>query len=103
MVVGGLGGLGKDLIQWLAARGGRHFITLSRSGALSEEASDFITEQKLRGVTIVAEKCDVSVEADFISLLTRMEHDELPPVRGVINSAMVLEVCVPAMGTVDFH
>lgn len=68
-------------------------MTLSRSGARNDEATAFIDEMRSRGVTVIAEKSDVCSEADLKNLLSKCGPDNaLPPLRGVIQSAMVLEV-----------
>lgn len=44
VLVGGFGGLGIRLIRWLASRGARTIVTISRSGAKSAAAKTYIEE-----------------------------------------------------------
>ena len=78
----------------MVERGARTIMTLSRSGARDEQALSFIDEMHSLGVAVIAQKCDISSEEDVKDLLSKCARDDgMPPVRGVIQSAMVLEVC----------
>lgn len=93
LIVGGLGGLGRSIISWMADRGAKSILTLSRSGAGTNQAAAFIDEMKYRGVSVIAKRCDISSEKqvkDVLSDLARVEST--PPIRGVIHAAMALEV-----------
>lgn len=62
----------------------------SRSGASCQAATDMIARLQARGVIIVAPKCDVSDEASLSSLLEECSKT-MPPIKGCINGAMVLQ------------
>lgn len=74
----------------MADRGAKHFIVPSRSGASSKAAADMIAQLQARGVTVIAPKCDVSDAASFGSLLNECSKT-MPPIKGCINGAMVLQ------------
>lgn len=79
----------------MADRGAKHLIVPSRSGASSKAAADLIAQLQERGVTVVAPKCDVSDAASLGSLLDECSKT-LPPIKGCINGAMVLQDAIMA-------
>ncbi|KAL4973041.1 hypothetical protein BDW66DRAFT_169023 [Aspergillus desertorum] len=90
IVVGGLGGLGRCLTSWLAEHGAKHIVALSRSGAKDADSRAFVEAIRRRGVNLIAPHCDVVSPAAVAVMAQGLERSGLPPVRGVINSAMVL-------------
>ena len=89
VVVGGLGGLGRSACQWLVEHGAKNIILLSRN-AKSQANASFLEKLRNLGAKIVADNCDV---ADKLDLARAMDQcKEMPPVRGVIQGAMVLQV-----------
>lgn len=74
----------------MADRGAKHFIVPSRSGASSKAAADIIAQLQARGVTVIAPKCDVSDAGSLGSLLDECSKT-MPPIKGCINGAMVLQ------------
>ena len=91
LVVGGLGGLGRTVIRWMAERGAKNLIIPSRSGPASPDATEVVSELINKNMVIRAPKCDVSAIEELKSLLR--ECSDMPPIRGCINLAMVLQVC----------
>ncbi|KAI0848452.1 polyketide synthase PksD [Daldinia vernicosa] len=89
IVVGGLGGIGRLILKWMAKKGARNLIVPSRSGATSKPATSIITELTEQGVRISTPRCDVSV-ADSFSRALEEHRKTMPPIRGCINAAMVL-------------
>ena len=89
MLVGGLGGLGRSIAQWMVARGAKSMILLSRSGAQKPEAVQVVNEMRAAGATVTVYACDV---ADISRLRSIIEEctETLPPIRGVIQAAMNL-------------
>ncbi|KAL6875418.1 polyketide synthase [Trichoderma longibrachiatum] len=90
MIAGGSGGLGRGIAKWMADRGAKNLILPSRSGASSKAARQTVEELTARGVTVVAPKCDVSSEKELADLLGECART-MPPIKGCINAAMVLE------------
>jgi thioester reductase-like protein len=89
LITGGAGGFGLELARWMAHRGARHLVLSSRSGP-REEASRAIEQMRAAGATVIDARCDVTCRAD-VTRLMRQIHDELPPLKGVIHGAMVLD------------
>ena len=90
LVTGGLGGFGLKTAQWLASRGARSLILVSRSGAASQEAQAAVAELEAQGVTIKAAACDVTDREALADLLDECRR-ERPPLRGVVHAATVID------------
>ncbi|WP_158241887.1 type I polyketide synthase [Tabrizicola sp. TH137] len=86
LVVGGLGGLGLEVAEWLVAAGVRRLALMSRRGSAEGAAAEAVVRWQEQGVEVRPIACDVADEA----ALTRALGD-LVPLAGVIHSAMVLE------------
>ncbi|KAK5948972.1 Type I Iterative PKS [Knufia fluminis] len=89
LVVGGLGGIGRTVCEWLIGRGARNIIVMSRS-ATAEKIRPFADEAAQRGCRVYASACDI---ADKQSIQTAFDDCDknMPPIRGVIQGAMVLQ------------
>jgi NAD(P)-dependent dehydrogenase (short-subunit alcohol dehydrogenase family) len=91
LVAGGSGGLGRAIVRWMADRGAKHIIMASRSGATSDAARELIAELEERDVNVVALQCDVSSESSLAGVLEERTRRDMPPIRGCMNAAMVLQ------------
>ncbi|OJK01160.1 hypothetical protein ASPACDRAFT_26431 [Aspergillus aculeatus ATCC 16872] len=90
-LVGGVGGIGKSLCQLLVDRGAKHLLVLSRNAALiTPDTQQWLQGVQATGATVVLESCDVSNRAQLQAVLAKY-RGELPPIRGVIQAAMVLK------------
>jgi acyl transferase domain-containing protein/NAD(P)-dependent dehydrogenase (short-subunit alcohol dehydrogenase family)/acyl carrier protein len=90
LITGGLGGFGLAVARWMVQRGARHLALLGRRGIHSEQCRQAVTELEQRGARVTVYRADVAQEADLAAVLAAIEHDG-PPLRGVIQAAMVLE------------
>ena len=90
LVTGGLGGFGLRTAQWLADKGARQLILLSRSGPASEEARAAIEAFEQQGVTVLAAACDITDRAALADVLERAKG-ELAPLRGIVHAATVID------------
>jgi NAD(P)-dependent dehydrogenase (short-subunit alcohol dehydrogenase family) len=90
VVVGGVGGIGKSLVRRLLDIGAKHVVLLSRN-AESSLHKTFIAEVAATGVIVKAVDTDVS-DAAALDGAVRDITGLLPPVKGVIQAAMVLQV-----------
>ena len=90
LIAGGLGGLGRSAARWMAKRGAKNLILLSRSGPKSQAAVDLLKELRALGVRVEAPRCDVSSAESLFAAL--QECTALPPIKGCIQGAMVLKV-----------
>lgn len=93
LFAGGLGGIGRVLLAWMVDRGARNLVVPSRSGASSKAARDLISEVTSKGVRILAPCCDVSSKTQVAQMLDEFQARNMPPIKGCINAAMVLQVC----------
>ncbi|KAI1424927.1 polyketide synthase PksD [Xylaria sp. FL1777] len=89
LVAGGLGGIGRSILKWMASRGAKNLIVPSRSGPTSAAAAQVVSELEKKGVKIITPKCDVS-SWDSLSQVLLECGKTLPRIRGCINAAMVL-------------
>ncbi|CAG8364717.1 unnamed protein product [Penicillium salamii] len=92
LLVGGLGGIGRATALWMASRGAKHLIFLNRSG-LNDAAKDTVAALQAAGCTATVFACDVADPAQLTSTLEKARQ-QLPPIRGVIQGAMVLRDCM---------
>ncbi len=90
LITGGLSGFGLATARWLADHGARHLVLMGRSGASTNEAREEISALVQDGVEVLVETSDVTDEDQVRSVLERMRKS-MPPLRGVIHSAMVLD------------
>ncbi|SFD27407.1 type I polyketide synthase [Streptomyces aidingensis] len=89
LISGGLGGLGLSLAGFLAARGAGGLALLGRS-APGPEAEAAIARWRRQGVRVQSYACDVADENAVRTALARV-REELPPLRGVVHAAGVLD------------
>ena len=71
--------------------GARNLIFASRSGVAKQEASELVKVLKEKGVTVAVYSCDIGDASQLAYNLAQTDH--MPPIRGVIQGAMVLQVC----------
>ncbi|KAL5041995.1 hypothetical protein BDW71DRAFT_211602 [Aspergillus fruticulosus] len=93
LVVGGSGGLGRAIIQWMADRGAANIVLISRHGASSKAAAATVAEIEARGINIRAFACDAASKSELASVLATCTRS-MPPIKGCINAAMVLQDAV---------
>ncbi|KAK1993635.1 KR domain-containing protein [Colletotrichum falcatum] len=89
LIIGGLGGLGRSLATEFVACGARNIAFVSRSGDSRPEAKTTVDQLVARGANVKVYRADVSDEASFTAVM-RHCSEEMPPVKGVIQMAMVL-------------
>lgn len=89
-MVGGLGGLGKRLVDWTAEKGARHIVIFSRTAEPDSDTRSFLDKLASSGVTVRVEKCDVSSEESLKQALATIQKT-MPPIRGLFQAAMVLQ------------
>lgn len=100
LIVGGLGGIGRRICEWMVDHGARHLLILSRSG----RTDPFVTGLQKRGCVVRIHSCDVADESQLHAVLQQCHEDNMPPIRGIIQAAMVLkDALVSQMTADDFH
>jgi len=91
MLVGGLGGIGRTTALWMADRGARTLIFVNRSGLSKESSKETVRVLEERGVRVIVYACDVSDSKQMQTMVSELAQ-QAPPIRGVIQAAMVLKV-----------
>ncbi|KAI1134071.1 putative FSP1 [Hypoxylon sp. FL0543] len=103
LLVGGVGGIGRSVAHWMAAHGARNLIILSRSAATSEKAGTFVAELRDVGCRVRPINGDVSDADDLARAIRTCEEEGLPPVKGVIHAAMVLQDSILEQMTLESY
>lgn len=89
-IIAGLGGIGRELGRWLAEKGAKHLVFLSRSAASGTDNKAFVADlRKSYNTNAIAFDCDVGNRTALQTVLYNIS--ELPPVRGCVTGAMVLK------------
>ncbi len=91
VIGGGLGDLGQSMTRFLTEKGAGHIVALSRRGVDGLDPQQRAALEKdvhRRGGQLHIIKCDISDEKSVHTAAQEIAH--LPPVRGVIQSALVL-------------
>jgi NAD(P)-dependent dehydrogenase (short-subunit alcohol dehydrogenase family) len=91
LVAGGLGGIGRSMLRWMATRGVKYLLVPSRSGVVSAAASEVVRELSDQNIIVSTPKCDVSSK-NSLSQMLEESAKSLPPIRGCIIATMVLNV-----------
>lgn len=91
VLAGGLGGLGRSLARWMASRGAKHLVFLSRSGTVTAPVEAMVTDLKEIGCTVNMFACDIS-DAQHLRKVVQECSVTLPPIKGCIQGSMVLRV-----------
>ena len=89
LITGGLGGLGLSAAQWLVDQGARHLVLVSRGGS-SDEARVAISGLEQAGARVVTASADVA-RKDALGQVLATIDEAMPPLRGVIHAAGVLD------------
>ncbi|MCS6806446.1 MAG: SDR family NAD(P)-dependent oxidoreductase [Blastocatellia bacterium] len=90
LIVGGTSGLGLAIAAWMSEHGARHLALMSRSGPSTDEAQEIIGRLEQRGLNVRVFKGDVSRATDVERVIAEIDR-AMPPLRGVIHSALVLD------------
>ncbi|KAF7169928.1 hypothetical protein CNMCM5623_002479 [Aspergillus felis] len=85
-LVGLTGGLGLSLCEWMAQQGARYIVLSSRSPKVDGR---WVNKMKAMGVTVEVMANDIS-QRDSVQSVYRRVCQELPPIAGVAQGAMVL-------------
>lgn len=89
VLVGGLGGFGLELANWLVQRGANNLVLTSRSGVRTGYQSLQIRRWKELGVKVIVSTADCTTEKGAKKLLN--EANTLGPVGGIFNLAVILK------------
>ena len=89
LITGGLGGLGLTVAQWMVERGARHLVLVGRR-LPSPAAVVALGLMRGAGATVDTIPVDVSRASQVDGLIAQI-RERMPPLRGVLHAAGVLE------------
>jgi acyl transferase domain-containing protein/surfactin synthase thioesterase subunit/acyl carrier protein len=89
LVTGGLGMLGRSVSKWLIRKGAKHLVLTGRN-ASSKAAQEVFSAAEINSAVVRVVAADISRDED-VSRLMQTISNELPPLRGVVQSAGVLD------------
>ncbi|MFK7734716.1 MAG: SDR family NAD(P)-dependent oxidoreductase [Pirellulaceae bacterium] len=89
-IVGGLGGFGLEITKWFVERGARNLVLSGRNCNLRPEAQEALADFKTQGVNARVIPADITQAEDVRRVLSQIDTT-LPPLKGVVHTAMVLE------------
>jgi acyl transferase domain-containing protein/NADPH:quinone reductase-like Zn-dependent oxidoreductase/acyl carrier protein len=90
LVTGGLGGFGLKSARWLAQSGAGHLVLLGRRGLETPGVQEAVAEIEALGASVHIRACDVTDRDSLAGIIAEIRRD-LPPLRGVLHAAMVLD------------
>lgn len=90
LVSGGLGGFGLKTAQWLAGKGARHLLLLSRNGAGDAASQAAVAALTAAGVNVRAAACDIA-DRDALAAVLAAAAADMPPLKGVVHAAAVFQ------------
>lgn len=88
VIIGGLGGLGRFICNWMVEHGAKHLNVISRSGPASPDAQSFhssITATEAKVQVFKADACDRSAIHSILATIRSKGQ-----IKGIINLAMIL-------------
>lgn len=97
ILAGGLGGLGRSIAEHLFANGARTFAFISRSGASSDQAQNFVSSLKQRGAHVVVFAVDLTDEIGVFKAIDSCVMDvraKKQRICGVFQCAAVIQDAV---------
>lgn len=86
-ILGGLGGFGLELTDWLAIRGARKIVLTSRTGLRTGYQALRIRLWRSYGAEVVISTQDITTEEGVINLMK--EANAMGPIDGIFNLAVV--------------
>lgn len=99
LIAGGLGALGLRTARWLAAHGARHLVLVGRR-APDADAQDILRALERDGVSVKTVAADIA-RLDQVQSLVRDLAASMPPLRGIVNAAGIVDDGVLAQQTAE--
>jgi polyketide synthase 12 len=96
LITGGLGGLGLEVAKWLVNQGARNLVLVGRRGGTA--AREAVAAVEADGARVLTVAADVADRQQLASILAEVKRS-MPPLRGVIHAAGVLDDGVLAQQT----
>ncbi|CAG7824588.1 unnamed protein product, partial [Allacma fusca] len=89
IIIGGLGGMGLEMVTWMIGRGARKLFVVSRSGLSSSYQKYMVNSWIKCGATIFLKDTNISSNSDVSKLI--QEAISVGPLGGVFNLALELQ------------
>jgi malonyl CoA-acyl carrier protein transacylase len=89
LITGGLSGLGLLVAGWMVEQGAKYLVLIGRRGA-NQTVKSQLKALEQTGAKVVVAQADVSIATQIARVLADIEQT-LPPLRGIIHSAGVLD------------
>ncbi len=89
LITGGLGAIGLRIGQWLLDCGAKHLVLMGRTPP-ANRAAIVVDEMRATGAQIEIRTADICERTELQTILTGL-RDVLPPVRGIIHAAGVVD------------
>jgi acyl transferase domain-containing protein/acyl carrier protein len=99
LITGGVGDLGLQMAQQLAAEGAKHLILTGRRAVVPETAQPTLAGLEKAGVAVHVVQADVAEQADVMRVLAIC--NEIAPLRGIVHAAGVLDDGLLAQQSVE--
>ncbi|PVH92931.1 hypothetical protein DM02DRAFT_677173 [Periconia macrospinosa] len=87
VVTGPFGGFGRAIVRWLARKGAKNMILLSRSGPKNTASTALVAELHEKGVKIHCPPCDIT-DAEAVKSAIASKESSMPPIRGCLHLAV---------------
>jgi hypothetical protein len=79
----------------MAQNGAKSLVFLNRSGLSKEKSQRTVRELEEKGVQVMVQVCNISDEIEVQQMIVDVSHCA-PPIRGIIQGAMVVKVSIQA-------
>jgi acyl transferase domain-containing protein/acyl carrier protein len=89
LIAGGMGGIGLVVARWMVERGAEHLVLVGRSEPSAATRERLADLQRL-GANVTVMRADISDAAQVDSMIKKIRR-RLPPLRGVVHAAAVLD------------
>ncbi|KAI0485236.1 lovastatin nonaketide synthase [Xylariaceae sp. FL0804] len=89
LIAGGLGGLGRSLARWMASRGARNLVLLSRSGPKDDDSKSLLKDLEALNVKVETPRVDIRDMTQLQCELDRLA-EFMPPIKGCIQATVAL-------------
>ncbi|KAL4788819.1 hypothetical protein BDV19DRAFT_395631 [Aspergillus venezuelensis] len=89
ILAGGLGGIGRSIARWMASRGAKHLIFLSRSHQIAPAADELLSALEKLGCQSHVFSCNIADQKSLGDVVETVQTDpNIPPIKGLINCSV---------------
>lgn len=89
IIIGGLGGVGFEVMNWLVKKGAKTVILCGRTVKPPKDVQTKIAQLRQHGINVLLYACEIADEAQLDDMLTQIRAKYA--ICGIVHSAMVLE------------